>query len=132
MTIRMRIELDKCRDNLMLTENNLRSTEFEEMLQTFIYDMIIISVAIFNKVISIPTFYTKSQIIIFIQLSIYLLQLHTTEIPTKSPFLCACIKEMWLLTQLLVDKFHESQNQLNSFWSYFNTAMTWLQERKGN
>lgn len=38
---------------------------------------------------------------------------------------------MWLLVQLLVDRFHESQNQLNSFWSYFNTAMNWLQERKG-
>lgn len=50
LIIRLRIELDKCRDNLMLTENTLRNTEFEEKLQMFIYDLIIVSVAIFNRV----------------------------------------------------------------------------------
>lgn len=34
----------------MLTENTLRNTEFEEKLQMFIYDLIIVSVAIFNRV----------------------------------------------------------------------------------
>lgn len=72
MTIRMRIEMDKCRDNLMLTENNLRNTEFEEMLQMFIYDLIIISVAIFNKVISISHFPQIPKIHKLIQFSIFI------------------------------------------------------------
>lgn len=50
LTICLRIEQDKFRDNLMLSENTLRNTEFEEKLQLFIYDLMIISVAKFNKV----------------------------------------------------------------------------------
>lgn len=57
-------------------------------------------------------------------------QLHTTELPLKSPFTCTCIKEIWLLIQLLVDRLHENGGHLNSFWRYFDAALNLHRERK--
>lgn len=50
ITIYLRIEQDKLNQNLMITENTLRNTEFEEKLQLFMYDLILLSAAKFNKV----------------------------------------------------------------------------------
>lgn len=53
-----------------------------------------------------------------------------TELPLKSPFTCTCMKEIWLLVQLLVERLHENGGQLNSFWHYFDAALNLHRERK--
>lgn len=58
------------------------------------------------------------------------LQLHTAELPMKTPFTCTCMKETWLLVQLLIEKLHENGGQLNSFWHYFDSALNLHRERK--
>lgn len=50
LTICLRIEQEKLNQTLMSTENMLRDTYFEEKLQLFIYDLMVISIAKFNKV----------------------------------------------------------------------------------
>lgn len=58
-------------------------------------------------------------------------QLHISELPTKTPFVCVCIKEMWLMIQLLIEKLHENGDQLNTFWFYFSDALKQFRDRKG-
>lgn len=53
-----------------------------------------------------------------------------SEIPLKTPFACSCVKEMWLLLQLLIDKLTEYETNLNSFWFYFNEMLRFVQEGK--
>lgn len=56
LTICLRIEQEKANQNLMTTENTLRETHFEKKLEFFIYDLITISIAKFNKVWQLPIF----------------------------------------------------------------------------
>lgn len=69
LTICLRIEQDKLHQNLMISENTLRNTEFEEKLQLFLYDLILISAAKFNKVKRNLTSFTLSQLIQLLALS---------------------------------------------------------------
>lgn len=52
------------------------------------------------------------------------------ELPTKSPFTCVCIKEIWLMVQLLIEKLHGDGDQINSFWSYFNRVLDLYRDSK--
>lgn len=54
------------------------------------------------------------------------------DIPTKTPYVCGCIKEIWLLLQLLVERFTENAQHTQSFWTYFNKALNWHREMKSN
>lgn len=56
-------------------------------------------------------------------------QLHISELPAKTPFVCVCIREMWLLTQLLIEKLNENGGQLHTFWFYFSDALKQFRER---
>lgn len=145
LTICLRIEQDRLQQNIMISENTLRNTEFEEKLQLFLYDLMLISVAKFNRVsqtlgfsqLILKTSRNLFKIKIHQHFTIFFLilkyfQLHTTELALKSPFTCTCIKEIWLLAQLLIDRLHDNGGQLNSFWHYFDSALSLHRERKSN
>lgn len=57
-------------------------------------------------------------------------QLPSLELPTQSPFACVCVKEMWLLLQLLVEQLHDNGDQVNQFWSYYNAVLTLFKDGK--
>lgn len=57
-------------------------------------------------------------------------QLHISELPAKTPFVCVCIKEMWLMLQLLIEKLHDNGGQLNTFWFYFGDVLKQFRDRK--
>lgn len=57
-------------------------------------------------------------------------QLHFSELPSKTPFVCVCIKEVWLMIQLLIEKLHENGGQLNTFWFYFGDVLKQFRDRK--
>ena len=40
----------------------------------------------------------------------------------KSPFNCLCVKELWLMLQLYINKLHEEENG-KSFWTYFDQLL---------
>lgn len=132
LTICLRIEQDKLHQNLMISENTLRSTEFEEKLQLFLYDLILISAAKFNKVRNLQYLNNNNnKIHTTIGCNDFVsFKLHTTELALKSPFTCTCMKEIWLLVQILIERLHENSGQLNSFWRYFDTALNLHRERK--
>ncbi|KAK7864145.1 hypothetical protein R5R35_007660 [Gryllus longicercus] len=58
-------------------------------------------------------------------------KLSPKEIKKKSPFRCTCVKEMWLLIQLFVDK-HNNTSHQNEFWSLLNTLCTRLLHSSSN
>lgn len=85
---------------------NLKSNEIEEILTNLIFDLILISSAKFNK-------------------------LAITELPLKTPFVCVCNKELWLMIQLMIEKYHYDGIEMNKFWFYFNNVVKSYRERKG-
>lgn len=82
------------------------TNEIETILTNLIYDLILISSSKFNK-------------------------LAITELSMKTPFVCVCNKELWLMIQLLIEKIHCDGNELNKFWFYFNNGLKSYRERKG-
>lgn len=46
-----------------------------------------------------------------------------------SPFLCTCVKELWLLVQCAIEQLHEL-DALNSFWFYCNAALEMVRDGK--
>lgn len=55
-------------------------------------------------------------------------KLKSIDLLYASPFLCTCVKELWLLVQIVVEQLHE-RDALRTFWFYFNAA---LMETKQN
>lgn len=118
----------------MISENTLRNSEFEEKMQLFLYDLILISAAKYNKVKCVSILFDLKLLLVkrsdnFGSMLI-VLQLYLTELPLKSPYICTCTKEIWLLLQLLIERLHENGGQTNSFWHYFDAALNLHRERK--
>lgn len=59
-------------------------------------------------------------------------QLDPSEMSTATPFVCVCVKEMWLMLQLLIEKLHDDGDQINSLWSYFNTILDLFKDSTSN
>lgn len=50
-----------------------------------------------------------------------------SELTQNTSFLCTCIKEEWLLIQLLIEKLNrQSSYKLSTFWQYFNKLLETL------
>lgn len=105
LTIKLKIVHEATICNQISDEPTFRSTEAEKILQNFIHDLILMSAAKFNK-------------------------LPVTELPTKTPFVCVCHKELWLMLQLLIEK-NGGRMQMEKFWFYFNHSFKLYRERKG-
>lgn len=106
LTIKLKIVHETKICNQISDEATFQSTEAEEILKNFIHDLILISAAKFNK-------------------------LPTAELPTKTPFVCVCNKELWLMVQLLIEKLNGEKMQMEKFWFYFNYSLKLYRERKG-
>lgn len=137
LTIYFYNEREKSNQHVVISmDDTISRTDFEEKLLLFIYDLIVISIAKFNKVKKNDTqqiFVDKRLIAnLSFEIEIFWFQLHVIDIPTKTPFVCGCVKEVWLLLQLLVEKYNSDGQQSHSFWSYFNKALNWHRELKSN
>lgn len=77
--------------------------EFEKELQLYVFDLISLSLCKFNKK-------------------------HPNTISESSAFGCNCVKESWLLIQLLTEKLSISKNI--SFWNIFNKSLKSIQQEK--
>lgn len=58
----------------------------------------------------------------------------SAELLFSSPFPCTCVKEMWLLLQLAIQKWSlkdESDKEIASFWSIFNKSMEKIKNKMG-
>ncbi|XP_058805001.1 protein MMS22-like [Phymastichus coffea] len=47
------------------------------------------------------------------------------ELQTKTPYSCTCMRELWLILQLLLDELSK-KNVSKCFWNYFNSALNML------
>lgn len=106
LTIKLKIANESKAFNQMNESDDTKSNEVEEILRNFIHDLLLISASKFNK-------------------------LSITELPTKTPFVCVCNKELWLMIQLLIEKYSGGELQSNNFWFYFNNALKSYREHKG-
>ncbi|KAJ6642993.1 Protein MMS22-like [Pseudolycoriella hygida] len=92
--------------NSQIELTSLRGTQFEQELCALIRDLIHLSSCRYNK--------CKS-----------------SEIILQLPFECMCVKEMWLMLQLLVEEL-ERHDQIDPFWMYFNECLDQLQDYAGS
>ncbi|XP_037046760.1 protein MMS22-like [Bradysia coprophila] len=97
LTINLRIL-----QNEIMEFNSLRDTEFERQLCSLIRDLMLLSSRKYNK-------HKSSELII------------------QSPFECMCVKELWLLLQLLVEQLH-NHDRVDPFWMYFNKCLNQLND----
>ncbi len=99
--------------------NSLRDTEFERELCNLIRDLMLLSSWKYNKVSEFRPakrfFKTKN------------FQHKPSELIVQSPFECTCVKELWLMLQLLVEQLH-SGDRIDPFWTYFNRCLDRLND----
>lgn len=90
-------ELNKGHSEINGSIDSNDHTTFEEYLLLFLADLVIIAMEIFDKT-----------------------QFH--DVVDTTPFSCFCVKECWLLLQILVDELH-SKSLLKSFWFYIDLLL---------
>lgn len=60
-------------------------------------------------------------------------QLKRVDLLYRTPFSCTCVKELWLLVQLVFESVLIGDHTcVNSFWGYFNCSLKMLQSSAGN
>ncbi|KAK0098257.1 hypothetical protein PV326_010156 [Microctonus aethiopoides] len=66
--------------------------------------------------------------LIYISLKIFD-RVNLSDLRNRSPFNCTCIRELWLMLEILIDDLHDRYN-CQDFWYYVNTALNKIHKPK--
>ncbi|XP_034947759.1 protein MMS22-like [Chelonus insularis] len=56
-------------------------------------------------------------------------RINTSDLRIKSPYTCSCVRELWLIIQILIEKTHDHMN-IKDFWEYINLSLEKLPKQK--